>query len=79
MRIRPSYAAYVVSFAVIGIIWVNHHQIFAGIIAVDRPLLFLNLLLLLTVAFLLSLPRCLGSTSARATTPASPRPYTAST
>jgi uncharacterized membrane protein len=52
VSIWPSYAAYVVSFAVIGIIWVNHHQIFAGIIAVDRPLLFLNLLLLLTVAFL---------------------------
>jgi uncharacterized membrane protein len=48
----PSYAAYVVSFVIIGIIWVNHHEIFEGITAVDRPLLFLNLLLLLTVAFL---------------------------
>jgi uncharacterized membrane protein len=48
----PSYAAYVVSFAIIGIIWVNHHDIFGRIITVDRPLLFLNLLLLLTVAFL---------------------------
>jgi uncharacterized membrane protein len=48
----PSYAAYAVSFVIIGIIWVNHHEIFEGIRAVDRPLLFLNLLLLLTVAFL---------------------------
>ncbi len=48
----PSYAAYTVSFAIIGIIWVNHHDIFRQIVAVDRPLLFLNLLLLLTVAFL---------------------------
>jgi uncharacterized membrane protein len=48
----PSYAAYVVSFAIIGIIWVNHHDIFERITTVDRPLLFLNLLLLLTVAFL---------------------------
>ena len=48
----PSYAAYVVSFAIIGIIWVNHHDIFERILTVDRPLLFLNLLLLLTVAFL---------------------------
>ena len=48
----PKYAAYVVSFVIIGIIWVNHHQIFERITAVDRPLLFLNLLLLLTVAFL---------------------------
>ena len=48
----PSYAAYVVSFAIIGIIWVNHHDIFGRIVTVDRPLLFLNLLMLLTVAFL---------------------------
>jgi uncharacterized membrane protein len=48
----PSYAAYVVSFAIIGIIWVNHHDIFERITTVDRPLLFLNLVLLLTVAFL---------------------------
>ena len=48
----PKYAAYVVSFVIIGIIWVNHHQIFERITSVDRPLLFLNLLLLLTVAFL---------------------------
>src|SRR5207247_2523954 len=37
---------------IIGIIWVNHHDIFERIATVDRPLLFLNLLLLLTVAFL---------------------------
>jgi len=48
----PSYAAYVVSFVIIGIIWVNHHDIFGRILTVDRPLLFLNLVLLLTVAFL---------------------------
>jgi uncharacterized membrane protein len=48
----PSYSAYVVSFIIIGIIWVNHHDIFGRIVTVDRPLLFLNLLLLLTVAFL---------------------------
>jgi TMEM175 potassium channel family protein len=52
VSIWPSYAAYVVSFAIIGIIWVNHHQVFAGITTVDRALLFLNLVLLLTVAFL---------------------------
>jgi uncharacterized membrane protein len=48
----PSYAAYFVSFAIIGIIWINHHDIFERITTVDRTLLFLNLLLLLTVAFL---------------------------
>src|SRR5262245_4424940 len=28
VSIWPSYAAYVVSFVIIGIIWVNHHDIF---------------------------------------------------
>jgi uncharacterized membrane protein len=32
----PSYAAYVVSFAVIGIIWVNHHGIMSVVAVVDR-------------------------------------------
>ena len=44
------YAAYVVSFLIIGIIWVNHHTVFRQIARIDRPLLFLNLLLLLFVA-----------------------------
>jgi uncharacterized membrane protein len=35
---------------VIGIIWVNHHGILALVARVDRPLLYLNLLLLLAVA-----------------------------
>jgi uncharacterized membrane protein len=48
----PSYAAYVVSFAVIGIIWVNHHGIMSVVALVDRPLLFLNLLLLIFVALI---------------------------
>ncbi|WP_329124916.1 TMEM175 family protein [Streptomyces sp. NBC_01465] len=48
----PSYAAYVVSFLVIGIMWVNHHQIFRFVVRVDRTLMFLNLLLLMTVAAL---------------------------
>jgi uncharacterized membrane protein len=46
----PSYAAYVVSFATIGIIWVNHHALFANVRQVDRRLLFLNLLLLMVVS-----------------------------
>jgi uncharacterized membrane protein len=46
----PSYAAYVVSFATIGIIWVNHHQLFVNVRRVDRTLLFLNLVLLMVVS-----------------------------
>jgi uncharacterized membrane protein len=46
----PSYAAYVVSFLVIGIMWVNHHQLFSYVARVDRTLMFLNLLVLMVVA-----------------------------
>ncbi len=45
----PAYAAYVTSFLVIGIIWVNHHTVFELIGRVDRLTLFLNLLLLMAV------------------------------
>jgi uncharacterized membrane protein len=48
----PSYFAYLVSFAVIGIIWVNHHTVFSKVREVDRPVLFANLALLLTVSVL---------------------------
>jgi TMEM175 potassium channel family protein len=46
----PSYVAYVVSFLVIGIIWVNHHTVFNRVRLVDRPVLFANLALLLVVS-----------------------------
>jgi uncharacterized membrane protein len=49
----PAFAAYVVSFATIGIIWVNHHTLFRNFSEVDRTLLFLNLLLLF---FVVSIP-----------------------
>jgi uncharacterized membrane protein len=45
----PAYAAYVTSFLVIGIIWVNHHAVFELMRGVDRIALFLNLLLLMSV------------------------------
>jgi uncharacterized membrane protein len=48
----PSYAAYAVSFATIGIIWVNHHALFVHVRQVDRTLLFLNLLLLMVVSLI---------------------------
>jgi uncharacterized membrane protein len=48
----PHYATFAVSFVVIGIIWVNHHDMFRVIRQADRRLLFLNLLLLMTVSFL---------------------------
>jgi uncharacterized membrane protein len=48
----PSLAAHVVSFAVIGIMWLNHHTVFTHLEGVDRGLVFLNLFLLMTIAFL---------------------------
>ncbi|MBS1886925.1 MAG: DUF1211 domain-containing protein [Actinobacteria bacterium] len=48
----PSYAAYVISFVTIGIIWINHHAAFSRLRAVDHSILILNLLLLLSVGFL---------------------------
>jgi len=52
LRLWPSYLAYVTSFLTIGIIWMNHHTVVACMASVDRVLLFLNLLLLMTIAFL---------------------------
>ena len=48
----PSFVAYVVSFFVIGVIWVNHHTLFALVARVDRVLLFENLVLLMFVTTL---------------------------
>ena len=45
----PRYFAYVVSFLTIGIMWMNHHTILAHVQRVDRPLLVINLLLLMGV------------------------------
>ena len=48
----PSYLAYATSFLTIGIIWMNHHFCVETMGRVDRTLMFLNLLLLMTVSFL---------------------------
>jgi uncharacterized membrane protein len=48
----PSYAAYVASFMTIGVMWVNHHAMFERMTAIDRPLLMLNLLLVMLVVFI---------------------------
>jgi uncharacterized membrane protein len=48
----PAYAAYVASFLTIGVMWVNHHGMFQRLSGIDRPLLFVNLLLLMAIVFL---------------------------
>ena len=52
LHLWPSYLAYVTSFLTIGIIWMNHHHTVSLMARTDRTMLFLNNLLLLTVAFL---------------------------
>jgi len=47
-----SFAAFITSFLVIGIIWVNHHAVFVRVRRVDRSLLFFNLALLLCVTLI---------------------------
>jgi uncharacterized membrane protein len=45
----PAYLAYVVSFLTIGIMWLNHHWMLSAVTRVNRPVLVLNLLLLMGV------------------------------
>jgi uncharacterized membrane protein len=53
LHLWPAYIAYAVSFLTVGIMWVNHHQIFRHFARVDRPLLLLNILLLMCISFTL--------------------------
>lgn len=46
-----SFAAYVISFLTIGVIWVSHHQMFALITRTTPTFLYLNVIFLLPVAF----------------------------
>lgn len=47
----PSYLAFLLSFFVILVMWINHHELMRLVRAVDYPLLFANGLLLLTISF----------------------------
>ena len=51
LHLWPQYFAYVVSFATIGIMWVNHHRVMRQLERVDEPFVFLNIGLLLCIAF----------------------------
>jgi uncharacterized membrane protein len=51
-RAWPSYAAYAISFAVIGTMWVNHHRMFKALRAVDHTILVANIALLLVISFI---------------------------
>ena len=44
--------SFTISFLVIGLFWMGHHRLFRYVTALDRRLIFLNLLFLGTIAFL---------------------------
>jgi uncharacterized membrane protein len=48
----PNYLAYVISFATIGIIWINHHAMIGRLREPDHTILALNLLLLMSIGAL---------------------------
>jgi uncharacterized membrane protein len=52
VRQWPAYLAYLASFGYVGVIWVNHHQLFTRIAAVDLGLIWRNLALLLGASVL---------------------------
>jgi uncharacterized membrane protein len=47
----PSYFAYALSFLSIGIMWVNHHVVLSYTRYADRTFLFINIFLLMAIAF----------------------------
>ncbi len=48
----PSLLSYLLSFVIVGIYWVAHHNMFHYIKRSDRPFLWINILLLMCVAFI---------------------------
>jgi uncharacterized membrane protein len=52
LSIWPKYQSYIISFLVIGLFWMAHHRKFRYIERYDNRLILLNLLLLMSVAFI---------------------------
>jgi uncharacterized membrane protein len=48
----PQILSYVLSFLVIGVFWMAHHRMFKYVRRIDQPLIWLNLLFLMCVAFI---------------------------
>jgi uncharacterized membrane protein len=52
LHLWPSYFAYAVSFLTIGIMWINHHEIFRHVRATNRTFLAISVLFLMVIAFI---------------------------
>src|SRR5712692_6409261 len=52
IELWPKLLIYVLSFVIVGIYWVGHHNTFHYIKRSDRTLLWLNLLLLIGIVFI---------------------------
>ena len=61
LALWPNVVAYVLSFFVIGIMWMNHHALFRSLDRVDRPTFLFNLLLMAITAFIPFATSVLGS------------------
>jgi uncharacterized membrane protein len=48
----PDILSYVISFAILGAFWMRHHMMFNFVKSVDRVLLWLNIIFLLTIGFI---------------------------
>jgi uncharacterized membrane protein len=60
LALWPKYVGFIISFLVIGNYWLAHHRSFRYIVRYDAGLLWLNLLFLMTIAFLPFLNSLLG-------------------
>ena len=60
LKLWPNLIAYALSFAVIGIMWQNHHALFRTVRHVDRVTVFFNLLLLSSTVFIPFVTSTLG-------------------
>jgi uncharacterized membrane protein len=67
----PSYAAYLVSFATVGVVWIEHHGMMGAVRRIDRRLLERTLVFLLFVS-VIPWPTALAASYARAGSQARP-------